>query len=1380
MSSPALAPSLSLYHLPLQSSSSIPLHVCGSFSGPSVQELCVLHGSSTLSVYRPHDSSGRLELVSSVCVLGEVLTLTAFRLLGGGTDYVAVTGDSGYLTILAFDDKQGRLVRVHNELLGKTGMRRGTASHYVCSEAKGRAIMCAALERSKLTFIINRQQQPATTASDSTSATASAAAATLTISSPLEAHRSNQLTLSLVAVDVGYDNPLFVALEVDYSQDDERGGSSADIDKQLVYYELDLGLNHVTRKHSEPVDRAAHALLTVPGPPDGPGGLLVLCESYVVYHPYDPLFSLPAALPSSSFPYLSSRSLRAYFPRRHGLDVNTGLLTICHASHVQRGLIFFLLQSEHGDLYKLTLSGGDEGRPVTNVNVSYFDSIPPATSLSVLRTGYLFAASESGWHGLYQLVGLGNADDDPDWVCSDCSGTDDALQGNVLFFHARGSPRNLSEADRLDGLHPILDMRVSDPLQVTAANIVRNRSDHMPVVYALCGKSNRSTLRFLRHGLPLTEIALSDLPALPTAVFTLRTDPTSAYHQYIVVSFSALTIVLSVGDTVSDVSDSGLLDNVQSLFVSALSDGSLLQVHSAGLRHVRADKRVNEWKPPGKKQISLAAGNERAVVISLSGGEMVYFEMDRNGLMTDMYRKDMMNDVAAIAIAPVESGKLRGRWVMVGGYDATVRIFSTDPTAPLQQMSVLAVNGQVSSLLAVVMINEDQQGDTSAGQLEQQPVGNGSSLYVYTGLASGVYIRSQLDQSTGVLSDHRKRFLGPRPVKLQRLQVRGSSAVLALCDRSWLDYSLPIASSPSAVSHHILLPLSYDPMLDSAAFFASQQCAEGVVAIVGPTLRILSLEGAERGQLLYSQSVPLRHTPRAMDVVPSTQYIAVLETDQNAYSTKERRELEQIIAQAGVDGEAEVVGSAPVDSHSDGSGAAADGLSTAGATNGIKANDALSEDDKRAKAEEERKLDEMLGAPYAGEGRWASCVSLHPPPFVAPHQPFVVELEDNEAAFSLVVLQFDAAVYGNDYFLAVGTAKDLTFAPRKLSCGYIHIYQITTSHQLRFIHKTAVTEVPLALAAFNRRLLAGVGRALRVYDLGKKKLLKKSETRQLSSAICHIQHVPNTERIVVGQITDGFAFLHLSPATNTFAPFSDSSLPRFLTASALLDIDTVAGADKFGNVFVNRLPPHMQLLTDESPAQSASTATVDVELATLTARYGQQGSGGSATLSGRQQSIAAANKLHDIASFHTDSVVTAMVKVNFHPLSASASALSSSTNSEAPAAQSSAATVMSSSVLLCATLSGALLAFVPLSSVEDIELLTHLELHMRAALPSLVGRDHLAFRSAFLPVKGVIDGSLVEQFASLPREAQNSMADQLVSSATEVKRKLEDIRRRML
>ena len=53
-----------------------------------------------------------------------------------------------------------------------------------------------------------------------------------------------------------------------------------------------------------------------------------------------------------------------------------------------------------------------------------------------------------------------------------------------------------------------------------------------------------------------------------------------------------------------------------------------LQIYPDGIRHIRADKRVNEWKTPGKKSIIKCAVNQRQVVIALTGGELVYFEMD--------------------------------------------------------------------------------------------------------------------------------------------------------------------------------------------------------------------------------------------------------------------------------------------------------------------------------------------------------------------------------------------------------------------------------------------------------------------------------------------------------------------------------------------------------------------------------------------------------------------------------------------------------------------------------------------------------------------------------------------------------------------------------
>jgi hypothetical protein len=56
-------------------------------------------------------------------------------------------------------------------------------------------------------------------------------------------------------------------------------------------------------------------------------------------------------------------------------------------------------------------------------------------------------------------------------------------------------------------------------------------------------------------------------------------------------------------------------------------------------------------------------------------------------------------------------------------------------------------------------------------------------------------------------------------------------------------------------------------------------------------------------------------------------------------------------------------------------------------------------------------------------------------------------------------------------------------------------------------------------------------------------------------------------------------------------------------------------------------------------------------------------------------------------------------------------------------------------VLLYTTILGALGAFVPFTAREDVDFFQNLELHMRTHAPSLVGRDHLWYRSAYQPVK---------------------------------------------
>ena len=75
--------------------------------------------------------------------------------------------------------------------------------------------------------------------------------------------------------------------------------------------------------------------------------------------------------------------------------------------------------------------------------------------------------------------------------------------------------------------------------------------------------------------------------------------------------------VFSIGEEIKETNDSGFLGTVATIHTQLLSDNSMLQVHSGGLRHIRTDRRINEWKVPGRRQIQRAASNEKQVCMGL-------------------------------------------------------------------------------------------------------------------------------------------------------------------------------------------------------------------------------------------------------------------------------------------------------------------------------------------------------------------------------------------------------------------------------------------------------------------------------------------------------------------------------------------------------------------------------------------------------------------------------------------------------------------------------------------------------------------------------------------------------------------------------------------
>ena len=70
-------------------------------------------------------------------------------------------------------------------------------------------------------------------------------------------------------------------------------------------------------------------------------------------------------------------------------------------------------------------------------------------------------------------------------------------------------------------------------------------------------------------------------------------------------------------------------------------------------------------------------------------------------------------------------------------------------------------------------------------------------------------------------------------------------------------------------------------MLESASSFSSEQYANGVVAIVGKTLRIFVID--KLGNSFNQQSIPLKYTPRRFIFHPEFKMFIVIESDHNCF-----------------------------------------------------------------------------------------------------------------------------------------------------------------------------------------------------------------------------------------------------------------------------------------------------------------------------------------------------------------------------------------------------------------------------------------------------------------------------------------------------------------
>jgi splicing factor 3B subunit 3 len=302
----------------------------------------------------------------------------------------------------------------------------------------------------------------------------------------------------------------------------------------------------------------------------------------------------------------------------------------------------------------------------------------------------------------------------------------------------------------------------------------------------------------------------------------------------------------------------------------------------------------------------------------------------------------------------------------------------------------------------------------------------------------------------------------------------------------------------------------------------------------------------------------------------------------------------------------------------------------------------------------------------------------------------------------------------------------MTLHPLKQSASHIVLYRIINGDRFQLLHRTTVDDGPvLALAHFQGRLLVGIGKTLRLYEMGKRQLLRKCELRGLPTYVKALQTVG--DRAFVGDMMQSISIVKYDAASNILGLIASDPSPRPIVCQELLDMNTVAVGDKFGNISVLRLPRSADTGVMESTGQRALwDATRDD----------------------------ATPRLELLCQYYVGEVVTSMTRSSL----------------VAGGAES----------LIYVTVSGRIGSLVPFTSREDVEFFSQLEASLRTDALRPTGRDPQAYRSYYAPIIHVVDGELCDAFNSLSHDEQNKIAEKLDRTIGEIMKKLEDTRNSLL
>ena len=355
--------------------------------------------------------------------------------------------------------------------------------------------------------------------------------------------------------------------------------------------------------------------------------------------------------------------------------------------------------------------------------------------------------------------------------------------------------------------------------------------------------------------------------------------------------------------------------------------------------------------------------------------------------------------------------------------------------------------------------------------------------------------------------------------------------------------------------------------------------------------------------------------------------------------------------------------------------------------------------------------------------------------------------------------------------LIIATGKNYKLYPiKKYSIAYIYLFDIyldikkNYAYTINLKFKDKIEALSTAVCEYQNKILCGMYKELILYEIGKEHLLKKSRSNLIKDEIISLSI--NGDRILALTRRSSIYILKYNEFNALFYTIiADDFYTRYIHKVKFLDYDTIVGSDKFENFFIYRIPKDQY----NSNYDSGRHAIKDSMTGFIT--------------NSNDSFLHAANlKLVLMNEIHLGEIITEFqtIKIKEEFDNNNEEENENSENSENNNNMNNSDDEMDENkikAILYSTLAGGVGMFIQFNKKEDALFFAQMELLLREYINEPTGRNILMAKSQYIPVKNIIDFSLIYEFFNIEPSLQKKIAEELGDKpVNEIKNKISEIR----